>query len=102
MGGRPLLAWPLLGLVWAYQRLISPVLPPMCRYYPTCSAYAVTALTEHGALRGTWLSAWRVARCNPWSHGGYDPVPGTDPGGLLGADHHPGDNDPEPGARPAD
>lgn len=102
VGGRPLLAWPLLALVWTYQRVISPLLPPTCRYYPSCSAYAVTALTEHGALRGTWLSTWRVARCNPWSHGGYDPVPGTDPGGLLGTDHHSGENDPDPGARPAE
>lgn len=94
IGGRPVLAWPLLVLVWAYQRLVSPLLPPTCRYYPSCSAYAVTALNEHGALRGTALTVWRVARCNPWSHGGYDPVPGTDPGGLH-TRPDPGDNDPE-------
>jgi len=57
-----------------YQRLISPALPRRCKYEPTCSAYAVQAVRTHGALRGAILAAWRLARCNPWSDGGYDPV----------------------------
>ncbi len=57
-----------------YQRLISPALPRRCRYEPTCSRYAVEALREFGILRGLVLAAWRVLRCNPFSHGGYDPV----------------------------
>jgi putative membrane protein insertion efficiency factor len=57
-----------------YQRLISPALPRRCKYEPTCSAYAVKAIRELGVLRGTVLAVWRVARCNPFSHGGYDPV----------------------------
>ncbi|SNC65247.1 hypothetical protein SAMN05445756_1283 [Kytococcus aerolatus] len=87
VGGRPLLAWPLLVVIWIYQRAISPLLPPTCRYFPSCSAYAVTALTEHGALRGSWLATRRLLRCHPWSPGGYDPVPGTDPGGLHTRDN---------------
>jgi len=57
-----------------YQRVISPALPRRCRYEPTCSRYAVEALREFGILRGLVLAAWRVLRCNPFSHGGYDPV----------------------------
>jgi hypothetical protein len=57
-----------------YQRLISPALPRRCKYEPTCSSYAVQALQEFGILRGLVLAAWRVLRCNPFSHGGYDPV----------------------------
>jgi putative membrane protein insertion efficiency factor len=60
--------------VRAYQRLISPALPRRCKYEPTCSAYAVQAIRELGVVRGVILAAWRLARCNPWSHGGYDPV----------------------------
>jgi uncharacterized protein len=58
----------------AYQRVISPALPQRCRYEPTCSRYAVQAIDEFGILRGLVLAAWRLLRCNPWSHGGYDPV----------------------------
>jgi uncharacterized protein len=58
----------------AYQRLISPALPRRCKYEPTCSAYAVQAVREYGILRGLVLASWRLLRCNPWSHGGYDPV----------------------------
>ena len=57
-----------------YQRVISPALPRRCKYEPTCSAYAVRALQQFGILRGLVLATWRVLRCNPFSHGGYDPV----------------------------
>jgi putative membrane protein insertion efficiency factor len=55
-----------------YQRFISPALPQRCKYYPSCSQYSVTAVRRYGILRGLVLSAWRVLRCNPWSHGGVD------------------------------
>ena len=57
-----------------YQRVISPALPQRCKYEPTCSAYAVEAMREFGILRGLVLAGWRLLRCNPFSHGGYDPV----------------------------
>jgi putative membrane protein insertion efficiency factor len=57
-----------------YQRLVSPALPRRCKYEPTCSAYAVEAIRTFGIPRGVVLAAWRLARCNPWSRGGYDPV----------------------------
>jgi putative membrane protein insertion efficiency factor len=57
-----------------YQKAISPALPRRCKYEPTCSRYALDAIRAHGVLRGTVLAVWRVLRCNPWSHGGYDPV----------------------------
>lgn len=65
----------LIFLVRGYQMAISPLLPPACRYYPSCSAYAIEALERHGALRGAWLAAKRIARCHPFRPGGYDPVP---------------------------
>ena len=58
-----------------YRKWISPALPPSCRFEPSCSAYAVEALTTHGALRGSWLTVRRLLRCGPWHPGGYDPVP---------------------------
>ncbi len=57
-----------------YQRVISPALPRRCKYHPTCSAYAVQAIRRYGILRGLVLAGWRLLRCNPWSHGGLDPV----------------------------
>jgi uncharacterized protein len=60
--------------ILAYQRVISPALPRRCKYEPTCSAYAVQAVQEYGILRGLVLAGWRVLRCNPWSHGGFDPL----------------------------
>jgi putative membrane protein insertion efficiency factor len=58
----------------AYQRLISPALPRCCKYYPSCSQYAVDAVNRYGVARGVVLAGWRVLRCNPFSYGGYDPV----------------------------
>jgi uncharacterized protein len=66
---------PLLAPIRAYQRWISPARPRRCRYEPTCSAYAVEAVDRHGAARGFLLASWRLLRCNPFSHGGFDPVP---------------------------
>lgn len=60
--------------ILAYQRFVSPALPRRCKYYPTCSAYAVAAIRELGPVRGSILAAWRLLRCNPFSHGGYDPL----------------------------
>ncbi|MFL6143914.1 MAG: membrane protein insertion efficiency factor YidD [Labedaea sp.] len=68
-------AWLLLHAVQFYRTWISPVLPPSCRFEPSCSAYALEALTTHGALRGSWLTARRLLRCGPWHPGGWDPVP---------------------------
>jgi putative membrane protein insertion efficiency factor len=67
--------WLLLGLVRLYQLAVSPLLPPGCRFHPSCSAYAAEALRRHGAVRGTWLAARRLARCHPYCEGGVDPVP---------------------------
>lgn len=67
---RSLVVWP----IRAYQKLISPGLPRCCKYYPSCSQYAIDAVTEFGILRGSLLAAWRLLRCNPLSYGGYDPV----------------------------
>ena len=63
-----------LAPVRGYQRFISPVLPRRCKYHPSCSAYAVQAVESFGILRGVVLAVWRVLRCNPFSHGGHDPV----------------------------
>jgi hypothetical protein len=65
----------LIGAVRIYQKTLSPLLGPRCKYYPSCSHYGVEALQQHGAVRGSLLAAWRVARCNPWSNGGVDDVP---------------------------
>ncbi|MEN3298537.1 MAG: uncharacterized protein V7633_595 [Pseudonocardia sp.] len=65
----------LIGAVRFYQHWISPALPPTCRFYPSCSAYAVEAVQVHGALRGTGMAVLRLLRCGPWHPGGVDPVP---------------------------
>ena len=64
----------LVAPIRAYQRFISPAFAPRCRYYPTCSEYAVQSIRELGPVRGSILAGWRVLRCNPFSHGGHDPV----------------------------
>jgi putative membrane protein insertion efficiency factor len=69
------LAWLLTALIRGYQLFVSPLFPASCRYYPTCSAYALQAIERHGAARGSWLAARRIARCHPFRPGGYDPVP---------------------------
>lgn len=71
-----LLSWMLILPIRGYQRFISPLTPPSCRLYPSCSAYAVESIQVHGALKGFALSVWRLVRCNPWNRGGVDPVPG--------------------------
>jgi putative membrane protein insertion efficiency factor len=65
----------LIGLLKLYRATISPLYGEVCRYYPSCSAYAVEAVSVHGALRGTWLTVRRLGRCHPWASGGLDPVP---------------------------
>lgn len=72
--GTPL-RWLLIALVALYRRVISPVLPPTCRYHPSCSAYTLQALQVHGVVKGIALAAWRIGRCNPFTKGGLDPVP---------------------------
>lgn len=59
----------------AYRKVVSPLLPASCRFTPTCSAYAITAIERHGVMRGGWLALKRIARCHPWNPGGIDPVP---------------------------
>ncbi len=65
----------LVALVRGYQISLSTLLPAACRYYPSCSAYAIEAIEKHGALRGTWMAMRRIGRCNPFRPGGFDPVP---------------------------
>jgi putative membrane protein insertion efficiency factor len=71
-------------LVRAYQLVVRPILPPSCKFVPSCSDYAIEALRTHGALRGVKLAGWRILRCNPFTAGGYDPVPAFTP---KGPDH---------------
>ncbi len=66
---------PLVALVRLYQKTVSPLKPPSCRFTPTCSQYAIEALGEWGLIVGTALTIWRILRCNPFGRGGYDPVP---------------------------
>lgn len=69
--------YPLIALLKLYRAVISPLYGQVCRYYPSCSAYALESVQVHGALKGSWLAARRLGRCHPWAPGGYDPVPGT-------------------------
>lgn len=64
-----------IGLIRGYQRFLSPMFPPSCRFTPSCSQYALEAVTRYGLLRGTWLGARRLLRCHPFHPGGFDPVP---------------------------
>jgi len=65
----------LMGLIKVYQLVISPLIGPTCKYYPSCSSYGLQAVRTHGAVVGSVMAAWRVLRCNPWSNGGVDEVP---------------------------
>lgn len=74
--GRPsIIVLPLICMIKFYKALISPIIPPCCRFTPTCSVYAVTALSRHGLLYGGWLMIYRILRCQPFCNGGHDPVP---------------------------
>jgi len=94
-------------LIRLYQRFISPALPPSCRYWPSCSSYAVEAVQKHGALRGSWLALRRLGRCHPWHAGGYDPVPpvGERAAASKSSSHvnhaEPSSTDPHTAAQPA-
>lgn len=70
-----ILSLPFIFLVRVYQRVISPMLGPKCRYTPTCSEYTVQALKKHGLIKGGWLSVKRISSCHPWGGSGYDPIP---------------------------
>ena len=81
----------LIGVLRLYRLLISPLYGQVCRYYPSCSAYALEAVTVHGSIRGSWYSVRRVARCHPWAAGGNDPVPAKHSRSRSG---HSSDNQP--------
>jgi putative membrane protein insertion efficiency factor len=70
-----MIGWILVGLIRAYKRLLSPLLPPACRFVPSCSEYAAEAIEKHGPFNGVRLAVWRIVRCAPWHPGGFDPVP---------------------------
>lgn len=74
-----------IGAVRVYQWTVRPIIGPHCRFWPSCSEYAVEALQRHGAVKGSAMAARRILRCNPWHAGGYDPVPGTDTLPLVDA-----------------
>ena len=95
MTGRAPVRRALLAAVGFYSRAISPALPPRCRFYPTCSAYAAEAIERHGAARGSWLTLRRLAKCAPWHPGGWDPVPPST--GTDGHDHASSTAEPSPG-----
>ncbi|MCD6641170.1 MAG: membrane protein insertion efficiency factor YidD [Nocardioides sp.] len=69
----------LIALLKVYRAVISPLYGQVCRYHPSCSAYALEAVTEYGSLRGSWMAVRRLGRCHPWAAGGYDPVPPRNP-----------------------
>lgn len=72
--GRPV-RWVLTAVITCYRNFVSPMFGPRCKYYPSCSAYALQAVDVHGAAKGSALASWRLLRCNPFSKGGFDPVP---------------------------
>ncbi len=86
LGVSRLLARPLVWAIRVYQLLLSPLLAQQCRFYPSCSAYAVTALTRFGIVRGSWLALRRLARCHPWNPGGVDHVPPAPSGSHAGGE----------------
>src|SRR3954454_13390171 len=103
LGGLPVLT--VRSVVRVYQLFVSPLLGPRCRFYPSCSAYALTAVQRHGALRGSWLAVRRLARCHPWSPGGVDHVPPAAAGRGSVRAPHPCASRPvatAPGPQPAD
>lgn len=69
------IGWLLIQPIRFYQRFLSPLKPPSCRFTPTCSQYAIEAIRKHGPFKGLALAIWRILRCNPWGGSGYDPVP---------------------------
>jgi hypothetical protein len=76
----------LIGLIRLYQFVVSPLIPPCCRFYPSCSHYAAEAIARHGAVRGSALAGLRLLKCQPWHSGGYDPVP---PAAQMAHGPHP-------------
>jgi len=80
----------LIGLLRAYRFLISPLYGEVCRFYPSCSAYALDAVRTHGSVRGSWLAVRRLARCHPWAAGGVDHVPPPRSRGVSHTTHHQG------------
>ena len=90
-GRRPPVRRAVLAAIRFYSRAISPALPPRCRFYPTCSAYAAEAVELHGAGRGTWLAVRRLAKCAPWHPGGVDLVPGSSRGTESHGHSSPGE-----------
>ena len=108
LAGRFVRRLPVLALtlvVRGYQLYVSPLLGPRCRFYPSCSAYALTALQRHGALRGSWLAVRRLARCHPWNPGGVDHVPPAAAGRGSVRPPHRSASSPvaaAPGPQPAD
>ncbi len=90
--GSALLGLAIRAMIRAYQLLVAPILPPSCRYYPSCSHYAAEAVAVHGPGRGSWLALRRVLRCHPWGGSGYDPVipPKKRPPGNMSPGHAPG------------
>ena len=80
-------------LIRIYQWTLSPMLGPKCRFYPSCSHYALEAIHRFGVLRGGWLAAKRIGRCHPWHPGGYDPVPAHSGAACLHHAHVPTDHD---------